>query len=191
MKMHNKDMDKKQITEEEEIEIADGVEADQARKLADKEAELEQCQEKVMRLAAEMENFKKRIEREKSEYMKYALESFAKELLPFLDNLERAVDSVEDSRDFDKLVEGIDLTMSGCLKTMERFGIKVFTAEGQKFDPNLHEALTVQEQEEVEENTVIKEILKGYSLHDRILRPALVVVSKNTKKGSRQKETST
>jgi molecular chaperone GrpE len=81
--------------------------------------------------------------------------------------------------------------MSGCLKTMERFGIKVFTAEGQKFDPNLHEALTVQEQEEVEENTVIKEILKGYSLHDRILRPALVVVSKNTKKGSRQKETST
>jgi len=189
--MHNKDMDEKQITEEKEIEITDSFEVDQAQKLADKEAELEQCQEKVMRLAAEMENFKKRIEREKSEYMKYALDSFAKELLPFLDNLERAVDSVKDSRDFDKLIEGIELTISGYLRTLEHFGIKVFTAEGQKFDPNLHEALTVQEQEGIEENTVIKDILKGYSLHDRILRPALVVVSKNAKKGSRQKETST
>ena len=188
--MDNKDMEEKQTTGEEEIESAGGDEIDPARKLADREAELEQCQEKVLRLAADLENFKKRIEREKSEYMKYALESFARELLPFLDNLERAVTSAKDSRDFDKLIEGLDLTISGYLKTLERFGLKVFTAEGQKFDPNLHEALTVQEHEGVEENTVIKELLKGYSLHERILRPALVVVSKNATEGSGQEETS-
>jgi len=88
------------------------------------------------------------------------------------------------------LIEGLDLTISGYLKTLERFGLKVFTAEGQKFDPNLHEALTVQEQEGVEKNTVIKELLKGYSLHEKILRPALVVVSKNATEGSGQEETS-
>ncbi|PXF58977.1 MAG: nucleotide exchange factor GrpE [Deltaproteobacteria bacterium] len=188
--MDNKDMEEKQTTVEEEIESTGGDEIDPARKPADREAELRQCQEKVLRLAADLENFKKRIEREKSEHMKYALESFARELLPFLDNLERAVTSAKDSRDFDKLTEGLDLTMSGYLKTLERFGLKVFTAEGQKFDPNLHEALTVQEHEGVEENTVIKELLKGYSLHERTLRPALVVVSKNATEGSGQEETS-
>ena len=91
--------------------------------------------------------------------------------------------SAKDSRDLDKLIEGLDLTMSGHLKTLERFGLKVFTAEGQKFDPNLHEALTVQEQDGVKENIVIKELLKGYSLHERILRPALVVVSKKCNRG--------
>ncbi len=186
----DKDTEEKPTTGEEEIESAGGDEIDAARKLADREAELKQCQEKVLRLAADLENFKKRIEREKSEYMKYALESFARELLPFLDNLERAVTSAKDSRDFDKLTEGLDLTISGYLKTLERFGLKVFTAEGQQFDPNLHEALTVQEHEGVEENTVIKELLKGYSLHERILRPALVVVSKNASEGSGQEETS-
>jgi len=188
--MDNKDMEEKQTTGEEEIESAGGDENDLAQNLADRETELEQCQEKVLRLAADLENFKKRIEREKSEYMKYALESFARELLPFLDNLERAVTSAKDSRDFDKLTEGLELTMSGYLKTLERFGLKIFTAEGHKFDPNLHEALTVQEHEGVEENTVIKELLKGYTLHERILRPALVVVSKNATKGSGQEETS-
>ncbi|MBW1926727.1 MAG: nucleotide exchange factor GrpE [Deltaproteobacteria bacterium] len=188
--MDNKDMEKRHKTEEKEIESAGRDERDLAQELADREAELDQCQEKVLRLAADLENFKKRMEREKSEYMKYALESFAKELLPFLDNLERAVASARDSRDLDKLIEGLELTLSGYLKTLERFGLKVFTAEGHKFDPNMHEALTVQEHEGVEENTVIKELLKGYTLHERILRPALVVVSKNPREGSGQEETS-
>jgi len=188
--MDNKDMEEKQTTGEEKIERTGGDEKDLSQKLAHKEAELEQCQEKVLCLAADLENFKKRIEREKSEYMKYALESFAKELLPFLDNLERAVTSAKDSLDFGKLIEGLELTMSGYVKTLERFGLKVFTAEGHKFDPNMHEALTVQEHEGMEENMVIKELLKGYTLHDRILRPALVVVSKNAAEGGGQEETS-
>ncbi len=147
-------------------------------KLAKTQEELEAYKEKVLRLAAELENFKKRTQREKEEHMKYALEAFAKELLPFLDNLERAVESAKETKDIEKLIEGLELTLSGYLKTLEKFGLKVFAAEGQRFDPNYHEALSTEVNHEVEENTVIKELLKGYTLHERLLRPAMVVVSK-------------
>ncbi len=147
-------------------------------KLAKTQEELEAYKEKVLRLAAELENFKKRTQREKEEHMKYALEAFAKELLPFLDNLERAVESAKETKDIEKLIEGLELTLSGYLKTLEKFGLKVFAAEGQRFDPNYHEALSTEVNDEVEENTVIKELLKGYTLHERLLRPAMVVVSK-------------
>ncbi|RUM92877.1 MAG: nucleotide exchange factor GrpE [Thermodesulfatator sp.] len=154
--------------------------------LQEKEEELKKCEDRVLRLAAELENFKKRVEREKLEHMKYALEEFAKELLPFLDNLERALDSARETKDLDKLVEGIDLTLSGYFKTLEKFGLKTFAAEGHRFDPNYHEALTVEETEDAEDNTVLKELLKGYTLHERVLRPALVVVAKKNKKDSGQ-----
>ena len=141
-----------------------------------KDQELAECKDKMLRYAAELENFKKRVEREKLEHMKFALEEFAKELLPFLDNLERAVQMAKETRDLEKMVEGIELTLSGYFKTLERFGLKTFVAEGQRFDPNYHEALSVEENTEVEENTVLKELLRGYTLHDRVIRPALVVV---------------
>ncbi len=157
---------------------ADNKMEDLKKQLEEKEKELAECKEKMLRLAAELDNFKKRIDREKAEYMKYALESFAKELLPFLDNLERAVQSAKETKDIDALIEGLDLTLSGYLKTLERFGLKTFAAEGQRFDPNYHEALTVEEDHSVDDNTVIKELLRGYTLHERVLRPALVVVSK-------------
>jgi molecular chaperone GrpE len=147
-------------------------------KLAKARAELEECNDKMLRLAAELENFKKRMTREKEEHMKYALETFAKELLPFLDNLERAVDSARDTRDIEKLIEGLDLTLAGYFKTLEKFGLKVFAAEGKRFDPTYHEALTTEVSPDVEENTVTKELLKGYTLHEKVLRPAMVVVSK-------------
>ena len=144
----------------------------------DTEQQLKECQDKLLRLAAELENYKKRIEREKAEHMKYALEAFARELLPFLDNLERAVVAAGENRDVDKLIEGLELTISGYLKTLEKFGLCKFAAEGCRFDPIYHEALSVEEHEGVDENTVVRELLKGYTLHDKVLRPALVVVSK-------------
>ncbi|MDA8162435.1 MAG: nucleotide exchange factor GrpE [Desulfobacteraceae bacterium] len=147
-------------------------------RLKEKEDELAACKDRMLRLAAELENFKKRIEREKEEYIKYALESFANELLPFLDNLERAITASKESKDIDKLIDGLELTLAGYLKTIERFGLRAFVAEGQNFDPNLHEAICLEESHEHEENTVIKELLKGYTLHEKVLRPALVVVAK-------------
>jgi len=152
----------------------------------DRAEELRKCREQVLRLAAELENFKKRVEREKAEHMKYALEAFAKELLPFLDNLERALETARETGDMEKLIEGLDLTLSGYLKTLERFGLKVYSSAGQRFDPNYHEALSVQESDEYEHNTVVNELLKGYLLHEKVLRPALVVVSKKNAKDSGQ-----
>ncbi len=190
--MDDRDKKEKEILEEKEKELEniDKNRADLAQKLADREAELKEYKEKVLRLAAELENFKKRIEREKTEYLKFALEDFVKELLPFLDNLERAVATARESRDIDKLVEGLELTLSSYTKTLERFGLKAFVAEGKKFDPKLHEALSVQEQEGVEDDIVIKDLLKGYTLHEKVLRPALVIVSKNIGSDSGQEETS-
>ncbi len=168
--------EEKQAEGSEQADSEDGISVEE--RLANTEAELEACKDKVLRLAAELENFKKRMQREKEEHMKYALEAFAKELLPFLDNLERAVEAAKESKDIDKLIEGLDLTLSGYFKTLEKFGLKVFAAEGKRFDPNYHEALTTEINDEVEENTVVKELLKGYTLHERVLRPAMVVVSK-------------
>ncbi len=163
---------------EEEMDLKAQLEA--------KDKELAECKDKMLRLAAELENFKKRVEREKIEHMKYALEEFAKELLPFLDNLERAVASAKDAKDINQLIEGIEFSLAGYLKTLEKFGLKAFAAEGQRFDPNYHEALSVEEREDVDHNTVLQELLKGYTLHEKVLRPALVVVSKKNNKESGQ-----
>ncbi len=169
-KEDNKEMENK---EEKEATVAS-----LEKRLEETEKELAECKDKMLRLAAELENFKKRVEREKLEHMKFALEEFAKELLPFLDNLERAIAVAKETKDMEKMIEGIELTLSGYFKTLERFGLKTFVAEGQRFDPNYHEALSVEESTDVEENTVLKELLRGYTLHDRVIRPALVVVSK-------------
>ena len=196
-----KEMEKeKQMNQNEEVRAEGAQEETQAaggqqdsgrqesleEQLKAKEEELAQCKDKMLRLAAELENFKKRVEREKLEHMKYALEEFAKELLPFLDNLERAVASAKDAKDINQLIEGIEYTLSGYLKTLERFGLKAFAAEGQRFDPNYHEALSVEERDDVEHNTVLKELLRGYTLHEKVLRPALVVVSKKNDSDSGQ-----
>ncbi len=170
-----KEKEKKQEMKNEEKKEAT---ASLEKELEEKEKELAECKDKMLRLAAELENFKKRIEREKMEHMKFALEEFAKELLPFLDNLERAISVAKETQDMEKMIEGIELTLSGYFKTLERFGLKTFVAEGKRFDPNFHEALSVEENPDVEENTVLKELLRGYTLHDRVIRPALVVVSK-------------
>ncbi len=174
-KISPKKEDNKEMENKEEKEAAV---ASLEKKLEETEKELAECKDKMLRLAAELENFKKRVEREKLEHMKFALEEFAKELLPFLDNLERAIAVAKETKDMEKMIEGIELTLSGYFKTLERFGLKTFVAEGQRFDPNYHEALSVEENTEVEENTVLKELLRGYTLHDRVIRPALVVVSK-------------
>jgi len=186
-KKNEKISETKEKQEMENTEEKEATVASLEKKLEEKEKELAECKDKMLRLAAELENFKKRVEREKLEHMKFALEEFAKELLPFLDNLERAIAVAKETKDMEKMIEGIELTLSGYFKTLERFGLKTFVAEGQRFDPNYHEALSVEENSEVEENTVLKELLRGYTLHDRVIRPALVVVSKKNQ-SSGQKE---
>ncbi len=158
-----------------------GTESDangEEEKALDLAKELEDCKDKLLRISAEFENFKKRMKREKEEHIKFAIKEFAKELLPFLDNIERAMSTAKETSDIDKLIEGIELAVNGYFKTLEKFGLKQFQSYGRQFDPSLHEALGVEETDDFEENTVVKEMLKGYTLHDRVLRPALVIVSK-------------
>jgi molecular chaperone GrpE len=142
--------------------------------------ELREFEDKYIRLLAEFENYKKRIEREKIDQIKYALEEFTNELLPFLDNLDRALSAAKTSKDIDNLIEGLEISISGYLKTLERFGVKCYVPDGQTFDPFYHEALTTICNNDLEDNTVFETMLKGFTLHERVIRPALVVVSKKS-----------
>lgn len=154
-------------------------EEDIEAKLRVKEAEAKEYYDKMLRLAAELENYKKQVEREKETFSKYALESLVKELLPFIDNLERALEHARKEADIKSLVEGLELTLKGFLKTLEKFGLQQLeTTAGEPFNPEYHEALMVEESEEHEHGAVIRELQKGYKLHERVVRPALVVVSK-------------
>ena len=144
------------------------------------EDELSETQERVLRTAADAENFKKRLQREKEEQTRYANESFMRELLPVIDNLERALEHSEPGADQGGLQEGLNMTLKGFLDTLTRFGCTPVEAAGKPFDPNFHEAVSQEESADHEPNTVLRELQKGYMLKERLLRPAMVLVSKRT-----------
>ncbi|NWH06189.1 nucleotide exchange factor GrpE [Desulfobacter latus] len=142
------------------------------------EEQLNAQKEKVLRLSAEFENFKKRKQREIDEFKKFANETIFKQLLSVVDNLERAIESATDAVEETSLLEGVKLTHKEILKLFESFSVKVVEAENQPFDPNFHQAVTHAQNNDVPDNTVINVLQKGYIFHDRLIRPAMVVVSK-------------
>lgn len=146
------------------------------------EAELSEAQERVLRTAADAENFKKRLQREKEEQTRYANESFIRELLTVIDNLERALEHSGSESDQEGVVEGLNMTLKSFLDTLTRFGCTQVEAEGKPFDPNFHEAVSQEESADHEPNTVLNELQKGYMLKERLLRPAMVLVSKRSSK---------
>ncbi|QJA05658.1 nucleotide exchange factor GrpE [Thermosulfurimonas marina] len=150
----------------------------------------EECrlwQERALRFAAEVENLKKAVKREKEEFYKYALEQVFRELLPSIDNLERALEAAEKSQDVKVLIEGVALTLKGLIQSMEKFGLQQFEAVlGENFNPHHHEALHLEETEEHPEGTVVRVYQKGYRLHDRVIRPALVAVAKRPAKEEKE-----
>jgi len=135
-------------------------------------------------LSAEFENYKKRLSRERDEFRKFANEALIKEILSVVDNLERAIESAENESENNCVVEGVDMTHKEILKVLEKFNAKPIKAFGETFDPNFHQAVMNEETDEYIENTVIRELQKGYMLHDRLLRPAMVVVSTAKMKNS-------
>ena len=136
--------------------------------------------DRLLRATAEFDNYKKRSAREFQESKKYANEAFIKQLLPVIDNLERAVESTggEGADSAGGVIEGVKMTLSEITKLFDKFHLKPLESEGKPFDPNFHQAVIQEETNGVPENTVVKEMLKGYLLHDRLIRPAMVVVSK-------------
>lgn len=143
-------------------------------------AELEQARDLYLRERAELENFKKRMQRERSEALRYASEGLVRDLLPALDNLERAIDHAESGGNGQPLVEGVKMVLRSALDALDRHGIKRVDAVGQPFDPTQHEAVDRVEQTEVEANHVVAQYQAGYRMHDRLLRPAQVSVSAKT-----------
>ena len=174
---------------EETIETEDTVDATDAvtedadndieKKLEESEAEAKVAHDRFLRVSAEFENYKKRAQREVDDFRKYANEAIFKELLTVVDNLERAVESSSDKCENGQLLEGVDLTLKEILKVFEKFSVKPIEALEHEFDPAVHQAVLQEASETHAENRVIREFQKGYTIHDRLLRPAMVVVSKS------------
>lgn len=148
-------------------------------RLAAKTKEAEENYDRLLRMSAEFENYKKRTARETAEFQKYANQSLIRELLPIVDNLELAIKSAADSPDTTEtsLLDGVELTRREILKVFENFKVEPIEALGKPFDPNFHEAVMREESAEHPENTVVNELQKGYLMHQRLIRPAMVVVA--------------
>lgn len=145
--------------------------------LAEKTLEVEQSRDAFLRERAELENFKKRMQRDKGEALRFAAEPIVRELLPVIDNLERAVEHSVTSGDGGPLVEGVRLVLKSALEILENHGVRRIDADGQLFDPNLHEAIAQVEDAGREANEVVQQYRPGYQLHERLLRPAQVSVA--------------
>lgn len=141
--------------------------------------ELAETREQALRTAAEAQNIRRRAEIDAENARKFAIERFARDLLPVVDNLERALASV-DTKDesMAAVLEGVELTHRSFTDMLERHNLKVINPEGEPFDPQLHEAISMVESPDAEPNSVIQVVQKGYTLNDRLLRAAMVVVSK-------------
>jgi molecular chaperone GrpE len=148
------------------------------KRLEEKEKEAKENYDRFLRMAADLENFRKRAAREKEDYIKFANEDLIRAIIPFIDNLERAVNHAEKVKDAAAMLEGVRLTIQQVLQTLNRFGVSAFESVGKPFDPARHEAMMMVETEKHEPNQVVEEFQKGYLLGDRLLRPATVSVSK-------------
>lgn len=158
------------------------------------EAELAQLKDQLLRAVAETENVRRRLETQAEERGKYAVTNFAKDMLQVADNLRRALDSIPaDARETDavaqKLSEGVELTERSLLSALERYNIKRVEAMGQRFDPHLHQAMMEIEDTSKPAGTVVLEMQAGYTIADRLLRPAMVGVSKGGPKPAPEVDT--
>ena len=162
---------------DEETEVSD-KEPTVEERAADAESKYKEMQDRYLRLNAEFDNYKKRMMRENSDRLKYFNMELIKELLPSVDNLERAISHAgDDNSDLENMIEGLQMVYKGMQEAFGKFGVSEIESIGKEFDPNCHQAVGMIESQKVPENHVAEECLKGYYLHDRIIRPTMVRVS--------------
>lgn len=169
----------------EPTDVDSEVTAEQAR-IAELEAQLETAiqkaaeeRERALRTAAEMENLRRRTELDVEKAHKFALEKFANELLPVLDNLERAIELADKENEALKpMIEGVELTLKSMQSGVAKFGLVALDPTNQPFDPNAHQAMSMVPSADVAPNTVIAVMQKGYDLNGRVIRPAMVMIAK-------------
>ncbi|MCX5809041.1 MAG: nucleotide exchange factor GrpE [Proteobacteria bacterium] len=160
----------------------DGVIEELSKSLQEKEETIKTLQEKLLYFQAEFENFKKLKNKEKLDTLKFGNEVLIKDLLPVIDNLERALEHASKTEDFKSIHEGIEIVLNEFLKVLERAGVEPVEALGKKFDPNFHEAFLQEERDDMKPETVISEHQKGYVLNGRLIRPSMVSISTNSEK---------
>ena len=185
----NEDLEQMQAEVEAAVEAADsheGEEASPEAEIAMLYAELEEAKQTiasqkdgVVRAAADIENMRRRAAQDVEKAHKFALEKFANELLPVIDNLERAIEfSDKENETLKPLLEGIDMTVKSFNDAVAKFGVEIVNPQGEQFNPEFHQAMSIQPSNDVTPNTVLAVMQKGYTLNGRLLRPAMVMVSK-------------
>jgi molecular chaperone GrpE len=163
---------------------ADDPLRDLEEKLTAAQSEASENRDRMLRMAAELDNYKKRAARELDDLKKYATENLIRQLLTVVDNLERAIASASpDNENGQRLVDGVALTLAEIMKILERHYVSPIQALGEPFDPTFHQAMCQEESADQPPNTVVQEFQKGYLIHDRLLRPAMVVVLKTAQNG--------
>ncbi|MDN3380181.1 MULTISPECIES: nucleotide exchange factor GrpE [unclassified Pseudoalteromonas] len=185
----NEELDQMQADVEAAVEAADAHEAEEVSpeaEIAMLYAELEAAKQTindqkdgVVRAAADVENIRRRAAQDVEKAHKFALEKFANELLPVIDNLERAIEfSDKENETLKPLLEGIDMTVKSFNDAVAKFGVEIVNPQGEQFNPEFHQAMSIQPSNDVSPNTVLAVMQKGYTLNGRLLRPAMVMVSK-------------
>jgi molecular chaperone GrpE len=173
-----KEKDEVQQEEHKKKKKKDAIIEELQKSLEEKEENIKTLQDKLLYLQADFENFKKLKIKEKQEILMFGNEVLIRQLLPVLDNLERALEHVSKTEDFKGIEEGVEITLNEFLKVLEKSGVTRVDALGKKFDPNIHEALYQEERDDVEPDTIVSEFQKGYMLNGRLIRPSRVSVSK-------------
>jgi molecular chaperone GrpE len=183
--MTDEDVNLKQDNSEEEPSPENGQKIEVESEEAVNKAEFDELQkqydelnQKYLRLAAEFDNYKKRTERDVARRMQFASEELVRDILPILDDLERAMDSTKEESSFEKLRDGVELVYNNFVNILKRRGVQPIESVGESFDPEYHEAMMVQQNEDYDSDIVIQEFEKGYKIGDSVLRHAKVVVSK-------------
>lgn len=189
MKKHKKEQTDEQVQSEEvRNQVNEGITTDNdsgnselKEKLAQKEKEAADNYDKYVRAVAELDNYKKRAAREKADIIKYGKEEVIKDILPFVDSLDRALEHAENSADIQSFKEGLKLIQDQLFSCLKKHGVEAIECTGKDFDPNFHEAMMQVESEHHEANKVINEFQRGYLLNGRLLRPSRVSVCKKNK----------
>ena len=178
-KLDDIELDNQNETEEPVEEDVNQEQSEEEAGVNKLEDDFLKLKDDYVRLYAEMENMKKRTQQETEKTIKFAISSFAKELLVVADNLDRAIAAMEGNSDAcADLLKGVELTKSELTKVFEKFGVKRFNHIGEKFDPNFERVVQEVENPDVEPGTILSELQTGYTIHDRILREAMVIVAK-------------
>jgi len=165
--------------EKKEVPLEKMTKAELIEKVKEVKTLVEKNFDLYLRSQADLENLKKRAQKEKTELAKFSNESLIKQLLPVADSLEKAIAHSEEVNSIDGLKEGVELTLKGLMDTLEKAGLKTVRSVGESFDPNFHEAVSQLEESSVKPGTVIQELQKGYLLNKRLIRPSMVIISKN------------